>query len=244
MRLGDKMNKTAEIEKLLKQNNHEKLQALIEHQLTQTSLAKQFNVSKTVVKNAILKVEPDFTQKSRQYVINQLKIIQHFLMKGVLMDVLIESGYTEVLSKKPSTDMNNLVRTKMFQYGLHEEVSSKALITYKLLSMMVRSAKIEKMYKQGFSKQDVVNKLHLKLHHVSPVYRNILFFGTPLPYEDPQLFEEVKRNMAIYDTYLKHHNMTYVYKTHRHEVANKEELDLRVKTMIKFYEKDDNNGNI
>lgn len=236
--MGDKMNKTAEIEKLLKRNGNEKLQALIEHRLTQTSIAKQFNVSKTVVKNAILKVEPDFTQKSRDYIVNQLKTIQSFLMKGILMDVLIEAGYTDALSST-SIDMNNLVRTKMFQYGLHEQVSSKALITYKLLSMMERSARIEVMYEQGFSKQDVVDQLHLKLHHVTPVYRNILYFGNPLPYENPELFNEVKRNIAIYDMYLKYHNIKDVYQHFEKDVGDENELKLRLQTMIKFYKKDD-----
>lgn len=220
------MTKTEAIQSYLTNNSNEKLNALLRHNLTQTAIAQQFDVSKPIVRQAILNVEPEFDVKRRQVIIDCLNTLYYYMQRGIPLDILISLGYADVVINNYNEQSVNLIMIKLRQYHVVERIERHSVATSYLLPIILKNVQIEDMINKSYDQHEIVAYLNVTRSHVHKISQNLMFTGRAMPTVSKRLYDSVQNNLKCY--------IEQSFQT-----MSQEEQKLVQKTMQKYYEKKD-----
>lgn len=221
--------------------NEHHLNDLIEGLLTQNEVAQQFNVSKTMVRNVLLEVEPQYDTLKYNYFKKRFIQVRKWLEQGITIDVLNDYQLLNGLLWSDSNDegLRNRLLSKMASYGVLDDIKRHHLITAKKIQTYLMTIYIDK-YLSKYDVNDITKMLGVSVTRVRDVMRYKNKFGTPAPFASQVLYKNVKRNLNIYHDHLQMQSMDSLHDKYKDFDLLKLDLELIVATIAKYnIEKDE-----
>lgn len=230
------MSKRKAITDYLLENDKAKLTDMIENRLTQAEVARYFDVTRAFVHLLVSELEPEFLEKHQQFIKQRLSEILEMWRYGITLDVLSDYGFTKDIVDH-NDDLSRMrihLITRMLNYDLITNQDKHSLPSVPMLQSIIKNCLIDLLATEGVRRVDIAYQMGISLSAVTQCLRNRDMFGSTMPHASQMLYDQVKCNLSLYESYQNGYSIEDLYNKYQDNYDNIVIVQMVIETLKKY----------
>lgn len=230
------MSKREIITNYLLENDKEKLTDMIENRLTQAEVARYFSVTRAFVHLIVSELEPNFLEKHQSYMKQRLSEILTLWRYGITLDILSDHGYIKDVIDN-SDDLSRMrihLITKMLNYKLITIEEKNTLPSIPMLQSIIKNCLIDLLATEGVKRLDIAKQMNISLSAVTQCLRNRDMFGLTMPHASQDLYNQVKCNLLLYESFKNGYSVEDLYNKYQDNYESMLIVQMVIETLKKY----------
>lgn len=229
------MSKREIITNYLLENDKEKLTDMIENRLTQADVARYFGVTRAFVHLIVSELEPNFLEKYQSYMKQRLYEILTLWRYGITLDILSDHGFIkDVVDDDDLSRMRIHLITKMLNYNLITIHEKNTLPSVPMLQSIIKNCLIDLLATEGVKRLDIAKQMNISLSAVTQCLRNRDMFGLTMPHASQELYNQVKCNLLLYESFKNGYSVEDLYNKYQDNYESMLIIQMVIETLKKY----------